>query len=105
MLNKIFYYAAQEGVEGDYLEFGVYNGSSFCHAIRAYKNSSKFEINQSNITFYGFDSFEGFGKIDDNDKHPFFVDSNFKTNFNKKFSTLECVIQHQKKSVHQYLHH
>jgi hypothetical protein len=35
MLAKIFCYAATENIEGDYLEFGVYAGSSFCHAIKS----------------------------------------------------------------------
>ena len=37
-LKKVHYLSAIESIEGDYLEFGVFNGSSFCHSIRCYKN-------------------------------------------------------------------
>jgi hypothetical protein len=33
-LRKVHYLSAIENVEGDYLEFGVFMGSSFCHSIR-----------------------------------------------------------------------
>jgi hypothetical protein len=41
-LNKIFYYAAVEGIEGDYLEFGVYTGSSFVCAMKCCKKNFKY---------------------------------------------------------------
>ena len=37
MLNKIFCYTSMEGIKGDYLEFGVYNGSSFVCAMKCCK--------------------------------------------------------------------
>ncbi len=82
LLSKIFYYTAIEDIEGDYLEFGVYTGSSFSHAIRCYKKSKKYQTNNTHSTnFFGFDSFDGFGELDDMDKHPFFVRSNFITDY------------------------
>ena len=33
-LKKVHYLSAIEDIEGDYLEFGVFTGSSFCHSIR-----------------------------------------------------------------------
>ena len=84
ILSKIFYFTAMEKVEGDYLEFGVYTGSSFSHAIRCYKKSKQFEDRDTYKTqFYGFDSFDGFGELDETDKHPFFVGSNFTTDYNE----------------------
>jgi hypothetical protein len=41
-LNRIFYYAAVEGIQGDYLEFGIYTGSSFVCAIKCCKNNFKY---------------------------------------------------------------
>ena len=36
-LKKVHYLSAIEDVDGDYLEFGVFTGSSFCHSIRCSK--------------------------------------------------------------------
>ena len=33
-IKKVMYLTAIEDIEGDYLEFGVFTGSSFCHSIR-----------------------------------------------------------------------
>ena len=40
-LKKIFYLSAIEDIEGEYLEFGIYTGSSFCHSIRCAKQLVK----------------------------------------------------------------
>ena len=83
ILKKVHYLSAIEDVSGDYLEFGVFTGSSFCHSIRchqkvAYLNSSILETK-----FFGFDSFMGFGVIEEDDKHSFYTDENFDTDFSK----------------------
>ena len=36
-IKKAFYLSSIEEIEGDYFEFGVFNGSSFSHAIRCAK--------------------------------------------------------------------
>ena len=51
---------AQQGIEGDYCEFGVYTGRQFVHAYRAINKSSKSKKER----FYAFDSFEGLPKIE-----------------------------------------
>lgn len=79
MLKKVHYLAAIENLEGDYLEFGVFTGSSFCHSIRCYKSSEYLYKNQKNMKFFGFDSFSGFGALDDEDTHSFYTDQNFQT--------------------------
>ncbi len=79
-LKKVHYLSTIEDVEGEYLEFGVFTGSSFCHSIRCFKKLSKLNPKVLNTTFYGFDSFAGFGILNDEDKHPFYTDENFKTN-------------------------
>ena len=40
-LKKVFSLSAFEGIEGDYLEFGIFRGSSFCHSIRCFKRLAK----------------------------------------------------------------
>jgi O-methyltransferase len=76
IIHHAFYLTAIEGVDGDYLEFGVFTGSSFCHAIRCYGKLKKWG-NGLTTKFYGFDSFQGFGKLSDKDQHPFYTDLNF----------------------------
>lgn len=78
-LKKVHYLSAIEDVEGDYLEFGVFTGSSFCHSIRCCKKLAKLNPKTLNTKFYGFDSFVGFGELNEGDKHPFYTDENFTT--------------------------
>ncbi len=82
IMKKVWYLSAIEAINGDYLEFGVFTGSSFCHSIRCCKKLSYLNINVNKTHFFGFDSFEGFGKLSETDKHPFYTDTNFTTNFN-----------------------
>ncbi len=78
-LKKVHYLSAIEDVGGDYLEFGVFTGSSFCHSIRCCKKLAKLNPKTRNTKFYGFDSFAGFGTLAEDDKHPFYTDENFAT--------------------------
>ena len=82
-LKKVHYLSAIEDIEGDYLEFGVFTGSSFCHSIRCFKKLCKINTNITNTKFYGFDSFSGFSCLDEKDKHPFYINQNFVTSFSK----------------------
>ncbi|MET1413005.1 class I SAM-dependent methyltransferase [Roseibium sp. HPY-6] len=71
-----------EAVDGDYLEFGVFTGSSFTHAMRCAKASERFLPNGKVMPrFFGFDSFSGFGDLAKEDVHPFYQDENFSTSF------------------------
>lgn len=79
ILKKVHYLSTIEDVEGDYLEFGVFTGSSFCHSIRCCKKLAKLNEKTLNTKFYGFDSFAGFGELKEDDKHPFYTDENFDT--------------------------
>ncbi len=78
-LKKVHYLSAIEDVEGDYLEFGVFTGSSFCHSIRCCKKLARLNPKTLNTKFYGFDSFAGFGTLAEDDKHSFYTDDNFAT--------------------------
>lgn len=80
-IKKIVYLNSTEQLKGDYLEFGVFTGSSFCHTIRCLKDCEIYNPEQRHTQCYGFDSFEGFGDLSDQDKHPIYVDQNFETEF------------------------
>lgn len=49
-------------IEGDYFEFGVWQGDTFKHAFQAAQ-----ERNLSNMRFFAFDSFQGFSEPGTND--------------------------------------
>ena len=74
-LKKAFYLTALEQLQGDYLEFGVFTGSSFVLAMRAHKKLKY--LGKLDTKFYGFDSFSGFGKVSKEDAHPFYLDDIF----------------------------
>jgi hypothetical protein len=78
-LKKVHYLSAIEDVDGDYLEFGVFTGSSFCHSIRCCEKLENINQNVLKTKFFGFDSFEGFGNLNKDDEHPFYKDENFST--------------------------
>ena len=78
-IKKVCYMSTIEDVEGDYLEFGVFTGSSFCHALRCFRKLSRTHPSVAGTKFYGFDSFSGFGPLEEKDKHPFYTNENFET--------------------------
>ena len=82
-LKKVFYLSAIEDIEGDYLEFGVFQGSSFLHAIRCCRKLAKLNPRLTETKFYGFDSFAGFGSLHEEDKHPYYTDENFTTSLSQ----------------------
>ena len=92
-IKKVFYLSTIEQTKGDYYEFGVYKGSSFTHAIRCAKSNQKFDNNFSNMNFYGFDSFSGFGDLDDSEKHSFYTDINFQTDYDKVYKKIKKIIK------------
>lgn len=79
VLKKVHYLSAIEDIEGDYLEFGVFTGSSFSHSLRCCRKSARLNPAAMKTRFFGFDSFSGFGTLSDEDKHPFYTDTNFAT--------------------------
>jgi O-methyltransferase len=66
MLHDIMEYLASTSFEGDYLEFGVYEGWSL---IAAYKFSRLFRLEGMN--FIAFDSFQGLPGMDSPDETPY----------------------------------
>ena len=87
-IKKALYITAHDKLEGCYLEFGVFTGSSFNLAMKANKKIDKL-LGCSNCEFVGFDSFEGFGAIKKEDEHPMFNDSTFSVNEKKVFKNIK----------------
>ena len=54
ILDVAMQFATMCGIEGDYLEFGVFEGDSF---VAAFHLARKYQL--PNMRFYAFDSFEG----------------------------------------------
>jgi len=78
-IKKAFYFAFLEQIEGDYLEFGTYEGTSL---IAAFESDKKFRTaGTPPRTFWGFDSFEGFKYFDSQDRHPFFKEGEFASGY------------------------
>ena len=96
IIKKVFFFSAIEKIQGDYFEFGVFTGSSFCHAIRCAKSNIKYDLGLRKTNFYGFDSFEGFGDLPSHDKHDFFQNKNFETNYNKVIKRIKKLLPESK---------
>ena len=82
-IKKALYITAHDETFGSYIEFGVFTGSSFCHSIRCNRKLSYLNPSTLSTKFFGFDSFQGFGEIEEDDKHSFYTDENFDTDFVK----------------------
>jgi macrocin-O-methyltransferase TylF-like protien len=71
-IKKAFYFAYFEKIEGDYVEFGTYQGNSMISAF----HSNRGVASRGGVParkFWGFDSFEGFNLAEDKDRHPYFT--------------------------------
>lgn len=78
-IQKAFYLSAIDDKKGDYLEFGVFRGSSFSHAMRCANKMAQYSESMAATHFFGFDSFQGFGELKEDDEHEFYKDDNFVT--------------------------
>ena len=65
ILRRIMNYVSACRIEGDYLEFGVYKGSTF---IEAYKMAKAKKLRS--MKFFAFDSFEGLPEISKEENIP-----------------------------------
>lgn len=66
-LKKAFHFVNYEGVPGDYVEFGMFEGASFISALHAHLGS-RGPI-PTERRFWGFDSFEGLRFDDEPQRH------------------------------------
>ena len=87
-IRKAMYITAHDKTLGSYLEFGVFTGSSFNFAMMINKKIDKI-FGNSNCNFFGFDSFKGFGNINEDDKHPAFNDEHFSVNREKVINNIK----------------
>lgn len=92
-LKKAFYLVNLEELEGDYIEFGVFTGSSFVAAMNSTYLGFTRQIERK---FVGFDSFEGFGELDAEDMHPFYKNLNFQTDYNSVFKRVKKIAKKRK---------
>ena len=76
-IKKALFNTAIDSIEGDYIEFGIFTGSSINHAnITWNKIKTKYKLKRN---FFGLDSFKGFP---DDTEHKHFESSNFKSSYN-----------------------
>ena len=97
-IKKAMYITAHDKTFGSYLEFGVFTGSSFNFAMKINKRLDSL-LGDSKCDFYGFDSFDGFGKINENDKHPRFNDNIFPVDEKKILSNIKKSSKGQKYKI------
>lgn len=80
MLKKAFFHCHLEKIRGNYLEFGIYEGTSLYAALQLSLGLDRKEPRK----FFGFDSFdEGFKYFDQKDRHPFFKEGDFVSSYEK----------------------
>ena len=87
-IKKALYVTAHDATYGDYLEFGVFTGSSFNFAMKANKKIEKI-FGKMNCEFIGFDSFQGFDEIKKGDENPSFKSKTFFVNEEKVIRNIE----------------
>lgn len=82
-LKKIFWHLNVDGIEGDYLEFGVAHGHSMRSAEIAEKSSHSKSLGIKHIPrqLFGFDTFDKFIGDPDLDSHPTWEGNSFNAPF------------------------
>lgn len=91
-IKKAFYLTGLENLQGDYVEFGVFTGSSMACAIQVARHTGVKYAHRF-VNFWGFDSFAGFGELSEKNKHPFYTDLNFKTDENSVRKRLNKLVK------------
>ncbi|MBX9667475.1 MAG: TylF/MycF family methyltransferase [Candidatus Obscuribacterales bacterium] len=86
-IKKAFFLTALEQLEGDYLEFGVFTGSSFVYAMQIHQKLKGLSTKETR--FFGFDSFEGFGEVQSYDAHPFYKTDTFKVDSKRTLANIK----------------
>jgi hypothetical protein len=85
-LKKAFHMVNLEAIEGDYLEFGMFEGTSFIAAFESHLKTRQPGTQPRH--FWGFDSFEGF-QPSLADAHPFFGTGRFKSDYERTRRRIE----------------
>ncbi len=97
-IKKALYITAHDKTFGSYIEFGIFTGSSFNFAMKANKSLDKL-LGKSDCNFIGFDSFEGFGSIKEEDNHPRFKDDTFSVDEKKILNNIKKNSKNQKYKI------
>ena len=95
-IKKAMFMNYHDNTFGDYLEFGVFTGSSFNFAMKIDKKMIRIFKRKIDTQFVGFDSFDGFGEIKSNDEHPSFKSATFKVDKKKVIKNIEKNAKGQK---------
>jgi len=95
-IKKAMYLNYTDNTQGDYLEFGVFTGSSFNFAMKIDKKMQRIFKRKIDTNFIGFDSFDGFGDIKPIDENPSFKSNFFKVNKKKVIKNIEKNSTNQK---------
>lgn len=95
-IKKAMYLNYTDNTKGDYLEFGVFTGSSFNFAMKIDKKMQRIFKRKIDTNFIGFDSFDGFGDIKPIDENPSFKSNFFKVNKKKVIKNIEKNSTNQK---------
>ena len=95
-IKKAMLLTAHDDTRGNYLEFGVFTGSSFNYAMKVNKRIEKLGYKNMDCEFIGFDSFQGFGDIKKDDEHPNYKDHVFSVNEGKVLKNIEKCAKGQK---------
>jgi len=95
-IKKAMFLNYHDNTIGDYLEFGVFTGSSFNFAMKINKKMEKVFKRTIETQFIGFDSFDGFGEIKQIDENPSFKSNLFKINKRKVFRNIKKNSKKQK---------
>lgn len=77
--KKAFNFVNVEGVPGDYVEFGVFEGTSMITAFECHRCTMQPENLERK--FWGFDSFEGLNFSKSGEHHATYRDGDFKSDF------------------------
>lgn len=95
-IKKAMFLNYTDNTQGDYLEFGVFTGSSFNFAMKIDKKMQRIFKRKIDTNFIGFDSFDGFGDIMPIDENPSFKSNFFKVNKKKVIKNIEKNSTNQK---------
>ena len=95
-IKKAMFLNYHDNTIGDYLEFGVFTGSSFNFAMKINKKMENIFKRKIETQFIGFDSFEGFGEIKQIDENPSFKNTFFKIYKKKIFRNIKNNSKKQK---------
>jgi len=97
-IKKALYITAHDSVHGNYLEFGVFTGSSFNFAMKTNRKIEKI-FGKMNCEFIGFDSFAGFGEIKKGDENSSFQDNIFSVDKEKVLKNIKKCSKGQKSKI------